>query len=307
MLKKKVLLCVMIFFKWINVFAVGPLLTIDPTVNTSVITQFVTSLTQLYEMYDHTMNQIEMIQQKYEQMQFYIDRAANWNWNEIEWDGNLDFRNEIAKATKQVDKQLTNIRKIKNSLTSNTVSWGGQSYSIASLAGIDIDGQGNLEDFVKEGAAYYDNGFKKAAKTWAEGVPENEAQYIWSKYGLNPANYKMVRDVERKLSETTGILIGYIEDSPEKKEIEEEQYKIIENIMNMLQQEGATPDQIASVNAMLQEQTIFSLRDIEKKIEQAIGYMAWYNQLVAQKEEAEKQSRMERIQQLDKNDIPDFF
>lgn len=280
---------------------------VDAVLNSSVLTEFVTTLTQLYEMYDQTMNQIEMIRQKYEQMQFYIDRAANWNWQEIQWDGDLDFRNEITQATKQVNKQLTNIRKIKNSLTTNTVSWGGQSYSIASLAGINIDGQGNLEDFVKEGTSYYEDGFKKAAKVWEEGVPENEAQYIWAKYGLSPANYKMVRDVEKKLSETAALLIGNVEDSPEKKEIETEQMKIIENIMKMLQQEGATPDEIASVNAMLQEQTIFSLKDLQKSLEQAMGYFAWYNQLLAQKEESEKQSRIEKMQEADKNSIPNFW
>ena len=102
--------CIVIFMN--GLFAQLPV--IDPTVNASVLTQFVTSLSQLYEMYDHTMNQIEMIQQKYEQMQFYIDRAANWKWNEIQWDGDLDFRNEITQATKNIDRQLTNIRKISS-------------------------------------------------------------------------------------------------------------------------------------------------------------------------------------------------
>ncbi len=306
MKKKIVSLMLLISLTYGNCFATG-MPVVDAVLNSSVLTEFVTTLTQLYEMYDQTMNQIEMIRQKYEQMQFYIDRAANWNWQEIQWDGDLDFRNEITQATKQVNKQLTNIRKIKNSLTTNTVSWGGQSYSIASLAGINIDGQGNLVDFIKEGTSYYEDGFKKAAKVWEEGVPENEAQYIWAKYGLSPANYKMVRDVEKKLSETAALLIGNVEDSPEKKEIETEQMKIIENIMKMLQQEGATPDEIASVNAMLQEQTIFSLKDLQKSLEQAMGYFAWYNQLQAQKEESEKQSRIEKMQEADKNSIPNFW
>lgn len=279
----------------------------SPAMLTAVLNDAITSLTQLYEMYDHTMNQIEMIKQKYEQMQFYIDRAANWKWDDIEWDGDLDFRNEITKATSQVDKQLSNIRKIKNSLTSNTLSFGGQSYSIASLAGLSVNGQGNLEAFIKEGVEYYSDGFKKAAKVWAEGVSDEEAAYIWSKYGLTPANYKMVRDVEDKLNETTALLIGSIEKSPEKKEIEENEMKIIENIMNMLQQEGATPDQIASVQALLQEQTIFSLKELKNSLEQSMGYLAWYNQLLAQKEESEKQSRIEKMKERDKNSIPDFF
>ena len=289
-----------------NMTAAG-LLVFDTIMNTNFVTEMVTSLTKLYEMYDQTMNQIEMIQQKYEQMQFYIDRAANWQWQNIQWDGDLDFRDEITQATKQVNRQLTNIRKIRNSLTSNTVSWGGQSFSLASLAGVEIEGQGNLKDFVKEGNDYYAEGFRKAAQYLAEGVPENEARYVWAKYGLSPANYNMVREVEKKVKEKAGTLIAYVEDSPEKKALATPPMDVIENIMKMLQQQGATPDQIASVQAMLQEQTIFSLKGIETKLEQAIGYIAWYNQLLAQKEESEKQSKIEKMQEEEKNTISSFF
>lgn len=300
---KRKLSCILMFLLcFSNVNAVE-----SPAMLSAVINEAITSLTKLYEMYDQTMNQIQMIQQKYEQMQFYIDRAANWRWQDVEWDGDLDFRNEITKATKQVDKQLTNIRKIKNSLTSNTLSWGGQSFSIASLAGIKIDGQGNLEDFIKEGSAYYSDGFKKAAKVWEEGVSDEEASYIWSKYGLTPANYKMVRDVENKLNETAAFLIGSIENSPEKQEIENDDMKVMEEIIQMLQQEGATPDQIASVQALLQERSYFALKDLQKSLEQATGYIAWYNQLQAQKEESEKQSQMERMKESSGNSIPSNF
>ena len=300
---KRKLSCILMFLLcFSNVNAVE-----SPAMLSAVINEAITSLTKLYEMYDQTMNQIQMIQQKYEQMQFYIDRAANWRWQDVEWDGDLDFRNEITKATKQVDKQLTNIRKIKNSLTSNTLSWGGQSFSIASLAGIKIDGQGNLEDFIKEGSAYYSDGFKKAAKVWEEGVSDEEASYIWSKYGLTPANYKMVRDVENKLNETAAFLIGSIENSPEKQEIENDDMKVMEEIIQMLQQEGATPDQIASVQALLQERSYFALKDLQKSLEQATGYIAWYNQLQAQKEEAEKQSQIERMRESSGNSIPSNF
>lgn len=300
---KRKLSCILMFLLcFSNVNAVE-----SPAMLSAVINEAITSLTKLYEMYDQTMNQIQMIQQKYEQMQFYIDRAANWRWQDVEWDGDLDFRNEITKATKQVDKQLTNIRKIKNSLTSNTLSWGGQSFSIASLAGIKIDGQGNLEDFIKEGSAYYSDGFKKAAKVWEEGVSDEEASYIWSKYGLTPANYKMVRDVENKLNETAAFLIGSIENSPEKQEIENDDMKVMEEIIQMLQQEGATPDQIASVQALLQERSYFALKDLQKSLEQATGYIAWYNQLQAQKEESEKQSQIERMRESSGNSIPSNF
>lgn len=276
----------------------------DLLVNASVLTQYVATITQLYEMYDHTMNQIQMIQQKYEQMQFYLERAANWKWEDVEWDGDLDFRDEIKQATKQVDKELTNIRKARDAFTSKTVTWGGQSYSLASLAGYSIDGQGNLEDFVKEGAKYYESGFKKAANYWAEGVPENEAQYIWQKYGLTPANYKMVRDVEAKLQDVSMDFFSFYEETPETKKMKLEKMQVIEQIMDMLHQEGVTPDQIAEGTAMLQEQTLFSLNELKSLLEKGLGYAAWLNQLQAQKEESERQSKLERQQRAIKSCVP---
>lgn len=304
---KRMFIFILTSLLYFNVFAAGAPV-FDAVMNTNLITEMITSLTKLYEMYDQTMNQIEMIQQKYEQMQFYIDRAANWKWQEVQWDGDLDFRNEIAQATKNVDRQLTNIRKIRDSLTTNTVSWGGQSYSIASLAGIHIDGQGNLEDFVKEGSAYYDEGFRKAAKYFEEGVPEREAQYIWSKYGLNPANYKMVRDVEKKVQEKAAYLIGLTEESPEVKEVESERGKILDEIMKMLQSDDEmTEGQIQSIMAMLQQQTVLELTDFKKTLNQAIGYFAWYNQLLAQEKESEAQSKIEKMKEASQNDVSSFW
>ena len=276
----------------------------DPVVNSSVLTQFVTQLTQLYEMYDHTMNQIQMIQQKYEQMQFYLNRAANWKWEDIKWDGDLDFRNEIAQATKQVDKELSNIRKLNNAFTSKTVTWGNDSYSLASLAGFPVEGQGNLEQFVANGRAYYEKGWQKACKVWEEGVPEEEAQYIWSKYGLTPANYKMVRDVEAKVQDVSKDLFSFYEETPEQIKIKKEKMQVIENIMDMLHQEGVTPDQIAEGTAMLQEQTLFALKELQTMLEKSIGYAAWKDALERQQAESDSQSKIERQQNALKSCVP---
>lgn len=295
------IICLSFYF---NIFSQTVSIVNDPLVNASVLTQYVSTLTQLYEMFDQTMNQIQMIQQKYEQMQFYLERAANWKWEDIEWDGDLDFRNEIKQATKQVDKELTNIRRARDAFTSKAVSWGGQSYSLASLAGYSIDGQGNLEEFVKEGAKYYESGFKKAANYWAEGVPEKEAEYIWSKYGLTPANYKMVRDVEAKLQDVSMDLFSFYEETPETIKMKKEKMQVIEQIMDMLHQEGVTSDQIAEGMAMLQEQTIFSLNELKNLLEKGLGYAAWMNQLQLQKEESEMQSKLERQQRALKSCVP---
>ena len=296
-MKKILILVFSLFIGFTNVYSQA--VVNDPLVNGSVLSEAVAVFTELMEMYDQTMNQIQMIQQKYEQMQFYIDRAANWKWDEVKWDGDLDFRNELTQATKNINRQLTNIRQIKNSLTTNTVSWGGQSYSLASLAGVPIEGQGNLEDFIKEGEDYYEDGFRKAAKYFEEGVPEREAQYIWSKYGLSPANYKMVRDVEKKVIDKASYLIGNAEEgSAELNKIEQQRLQILDEIMKMLENtDNLTEGEIAQAQAWLQQQTILELNEFKKTFNQAVGYIAWRNRLQDQKEESEAQSKMEKMKE----------
>ena len=307
MRKKKIVVLMVLAILSMKVFAIP---VEDPLVNGTLITKLLFQIEQLYNMYDRTMQNIESIQQRYEQLQFYVDRAANWKWEDVEWDGDLDFRNEITQATRNVDRELTNIRKIRNTLSKPTMSWGQHSFSIASLAGIQIDGQGNLADFVKEGEEYYDDGFKKAAKVWAEGMPEDEAAYLWAKYGLNPANYWMVRNVDKKLAEKTAYMLGLGEVTEESKQQEEERMKRIDNIMKMLKDsnsEDLTEGQIEQVIAMLQQQTIVSLSELQKSLEQAMSYQAWYNQLVLQKEEAERQSKMEKMKEAITTPITVWF
>lgn len=280
----------------------------DPTVNASVITEFLSTIDQLYQMYDQTMNQIEMIEQNYEKMQFYIEQAQQFDFENIEWDGDLDFRNEIKAATKQVNRQLNNIRGIRDTFKAKTVTIGNQSFSFASLCGIKDGDNGNAQQMVEAALNYYSDGFAKAASVWAEGVPDKDAQKLWARYGLNPANYKMVRDVEKKLDEKVAYLIGSTEEDLKQQSKEDEEfYKVIENLMDMLGKEDITEKELMQVQGMLYEQTIFTLKNMQSDLKEGMSYLVWQDRYMKQKEEAENQSRIEKMNEENKNSIPDYF
>ncbi|MCQ2596549.1 MAG: hypothetical protein MJ181_01765 [Treponema sp.] len=280
----------------------------DPIVNASVITEFLASLDQLYQMYDHTMNQIEMIQQNYERLQFYIDRASSFNFEEIEWDGDLDFRNEIKNATSQMDKQLTNIRKIRDTLNAKTITFGNESFSFKSLCGIKDDHNGNLVDMIKAATNYYGDGFKQVAENFAKGVPEGDAMMLWYRYGLTPANYFMVREVEKNIDKKIEYFIASTEeDLKAQQEGDKEFYETISNIIEMMGMEGATEPELLQVNGMLQEQTIFTLKAMQEDLKQGISYLVWQDILKKQTKESEQQSRYELMSEYEKNSVSDLF
>lgn len=305
-MKKKLLALVLGAGLCANSFGAGTPV-FDFILNSTEITNVLATIDQLYEAYDQTMNQIQMIQQNYERLQFAIEQAATFNFNEIQWDGDLDFRNEIKNATSQVNRQLNNIRSIRNSLTAKTVNIGGQSFSFASLCGIN-DGNGSLEEMVHAAGNYYNDAFAKAAKTWAEGVSDDDAQRLWARYGLSPANYRMVQDVKTKLNEKLSYLIGSTEEDLQEASKEADVFnETIENLMDMLGKEGATESELAQVNGMLLKQTITQLQNMQSDLKQGMSYMAWWNRYMEQKEEAEAQSRKEKLEAEDKNSIPSYF
>ena len=310
-MKKKICIVMYLFgVLFSKIYCQGVTPVVDATVNVSIITEWLSGLDRLYQMYDQTMNQIEMIQQNYERMQYYIDRAASFEWKDIQWDGDLDFRNEIRDATRQVDRQLTNVRKIRDTFKRKTVTIGNQTFSFASLCGIPDDKNGNIHDLIAAANDYYGEGFAYAGRAWRnqEDITESEAATLWHRYGLTPENYFMVREVEKKLDEKLSYLIGQTEeDLSELNERDQEFYGTITNIMAMAEQENITEPQLAQINLMLEQQTIIALKDLEKQLRDGMSVLAWKTVYERQEKEAKEQSEKERLQKMNKRSLPDYM
>ena len=271
------------------------------------VTQVLNSIDQLYAIYDQINHNITMIEQQYEQMQFYCERAASWKFDEIEWDGDLDFRNEIMNATSQVNRQLTNIRRLKNSFTQESVFIGDQSYSLASLCGLDDgNGGGNIQDMISKAVDTYGTGIKNALKT--DDITESDAMILWNKYGLTPENYLMVSGIEDKIDEKLTYLIGgAIEDSAEVQEIDKEKAETISAIMEMFGSENLTETEVGQLQGMLLQQNLASLKDLEKLLREIGATLAYKMVLERQQEQAEKDSYNKKMAEQEKNTLPSYM
>ena len=169
------------------------------------ITNWLAAIDQLYSSYDMVMNTIKQVEQAYQQYQFYLEQAKSWNLDNIQWDGDLDFRDEIKDVTRTVNKQITNIRKIEEIFTTKQYAVGGVTFTVADLVGAGAADK-NLETVMKNIGKEFKNSWDYAADALVNGLTEQQSRAIWQKYGISPRNYTymqqkkiLLKDISSKI------------------------------------------------------------------------------------------------------------
>ena len=181
MKKKFKLVVIALLFTNISFINAAGLLTFDAS-------NWLTSIDHLYSSYDMVMNTLKQIEQGYEQFQFYLEQAKSWDLDNISWDGDLDFRDEIKSVTNRVNKQITNIRKIEEIFTTKQYSAGGMTFTVADLVGAG-DRDRDLLDVMKHVGNEIKNSWDQAAEALVNELSEDQKRAIWQKYGISPKNF----------------------------------------------------------------------------------------------------------------------
>lgn len=166
-----------------------------------------TAIDQLYSSYDMVKNTIKQLEQAYQQYQFYVEQAKSWNLDKIQWDGDLDFRDEIKDVTRSVNKQLTNLRKIDEIFTTKQYSVGGTSFTVADLVGHGYEDR-DLETVIKNIGSEFKDSWDYAASALVNGLSEEESRAIWQKYGISPRNYTYMQQKKIMLNEATSRIMA---------------------------------------------------------------------------------------------------
>lgn len=289
-LKKRIIAVLICVFPAGGLFADLPVF--DPT-------NWLSAVDQLYKTYDMVMNQITMIEQNYQQIQHAYEQAKSWKFNEIKWDGDLDFRNEIMNATSQVNKQLNHIRKIRDTFNKKNLVVNGTSYSLADLAGFGGSGK-SMADYISDAMDEAKKNAERAKNSLAYGLTDRQAQFLWSKYGLSPANYKMVHDAKNKLKDAAAVVLGEAEtENEEIKKEEQERLQTVDNIMAQLGQEAELTDkELSQAQAFLLANLTKGIEDLKGRIVNAAAYTAWKDRIDAQEAEARRMQQNEDMSNL---------
>ena len=255
------------------------------------------AIDRFYQGYDQVMNTLTMIEQNYNQMQKAYERAKSWNFENLDFnDGDIlhsiDIRDELRQAGTQINRQLTNVRQIKEAFTAKNIVMNGHTYSLKDLAGVG-DADRSILDLTSD--AYYANkdSVLSAARAFASGVSADEAERVYAKYGLSPKNFAMVKSVDQMMQKAAMAVLAPAQDLLEGaySNQDKEKIELTNTIMKKILEtdtDSLTTNEILQVQALLQRESINEMRELVRSFRTASAYSAWKDRYVKAEAEAKE-------------------
>lgn len=284
MKKKFKLVVIALLFTNISFINAAGLLTFDAS-------NWLTAIDQLYSSYDMVMNTLKQIEQGYEQFQFHLEQAKSWDLENISWDGDLDFRDEIKSVTNRVNKQITNIRKIEEIFTTTQYSAGGMTFTVADLVGAG-DKDKDLLDVMRNVGSEIKNSWDQAAEALVNELSEDQKRAIWQKYGISPKNFTYMQQKKQLVQNVADQFIAYA--TAESKVLEEQaaaDLALADAVVQEATNGGEhTEKELLQQNLVLSRELIKNISDLKLAVRQAAGQTALQQALTDEKEMQEQQA-----------------
>ena len=284
MKKKFKLVVIALLFTNISFINAAGLLTFDAS-------NWLTSIDHLYSSYDMVMNTLKQIEQGYQQFQFHLEQAKSWDLDNISWDGDLDFRDEIKSVTNRVNKQITNIRKIEEIFTTTQYSAGGMTFTVADLVGAG-DKDKDLLDVMRNVGSEIKNSWDQAAEALVNELSEDQKRAIWQKYGISPKNFTYMQQKKQLVQNVADQFIAYA--TAESKVLEEQAAADLA-LADAVVAEATngnehTEKELMQQNLVLSRELIKNISDLKLAVRQAAGQTALQQALTDEKEMQEQQA-----------------
>ena len=248
-------------------------------------TNWLTAIDTLYSSYDMVMNTLKQIEQAYQQYQFYLEQAKSWNLDNISWDGDLDFRDEIKSVTNRVNKQITNIRKIEEIFTTKQYSAGGMTFTVADLVGAGNRDR-DLLDVMRNVGNEMKNSWDLAAEALVNELSEDQKRAIWRKYGISPLNYTYMQQKKQLLQGVADQFIAYAAAESEALEAQAEADLALADAVVQEATNGSehTEKELLQQLLVLCRELIKNISDLKLSVRQAAGQTALQQALDEEKE-----------------------
>lgn len=255
------------------------------------VSNLLTAIDQLYSSYDMVMNTLKQIEQGYQQFQFYLEQAKSWDLENISWDGDLDFRDEIKSVTNRVNKQITNIRKIEEIFTTKQYSAGGMTFTVADLVGAG-DRDRDLLDVMRNVGNEMKNSWDQAAEALVNELSEDQKRAIWQKYGISPINFTYMQQKKQLLQNVADQFIAYATAESEALEAQAEADVAVADAVVAEATNGGehTEKELMQQNLVLSRELIKNISDLKLAVRQAAGQTALQQALTDEKEMQEQQA-----------------
>lgn len=262
------------------------------------VTNWLAAIDQLYSNYDMVMNTIKQLEQAYQQYQFYLEQAKSWDLDNIQWDGDLDFRDEIKDVTRSVNKQLTNLRKIEEIFTTKQYSVGGMTFTVADLVGAGND-EKDLASVLKGVGKEFKNSWDYAADALVNGLSEEQGRAIWQKYGISPRNYTYMQQKKMMLKEVSSRIMASATEEAIAMQTEADLALSNEIVSQATTGEEHTEKELLQQILVLLRENRIGLSELESALNQASAQTAWQQAIEDEKEiqdmEAKARLKMESV------------
>lgn len=260
---------------------------------------WLSSIEKFYQGYDQIMNTLQMIEQNYQQIQMAIEQAKSWKFEDLDFnDGNLlenfDIRDEIQDATKQVNRQLNNVRKIRDTFEKENMQIGNKKFSMKDLAGLG-DKDKTLIDIVKDTIVMEKNDFAAACEELTRQLTDEEKMVIWQKYGLSPQNFMMVKSLDQKMQKQVTTVMANANAKVEELRWGEDAAKTNAIIQKIFQGDDLTEKELAQSQLLLDKLNGEKLSQLQDALNNSFAWLAWKDRRDEQKRQLEQEQGWEQI------------
>lgn len=260
---------------------------------------WLSSIEKFYQGYDQIMNTLQMIEQNYQQIQMAIEQAKSWKFEDLDFnDGNLlenfDIRDEIQDATKQVNRQLNNVRKIRDTFEKENMQIGNKKFSMKDLAGLG-DKDKTLVDIVKDTIVMEKNDFAAACEELTKQLTDEEKMVIWQKYGLSPQNFMMVKNLDQKMQKQVTTVMANANAKVEELRWGEDAAKTNAIIQKIFQGDDLTEKELAQSQLLLDKLNGEKLSQLQDALNNSFAWLAWKDRRDEQKRQLEQEQGWEQI------------
>lgn len=260
---------------------------------------WLSSIEKFYQGYDQIMNTLQMIEQNYQQIQMAIEQAKSWKFEDLDFnDGNFlenfDIRDEIQDATKQVNRQLDNVRKIRDTFEKENMQIGNKKFSMKDLAGLG-DKDKTLIDIVKDTIVMEKNDFAAACEELTKQLTDEEKMVIWQKYGLSPQNFMMVKNLDQKMQKQVTTVMANANAKVEELRWGEDAAKTNAIIQKIFKGDDLTEKELAQSQLLLDKLNGEKLSQLQDALNNSFAWLAWKDRRDEQKRQLEQEQGWEQI------------
>lgn len=305
-IKKIILISIFCILQNIKIFAAGmPVFDIE---------SWIAAVDQLYSTYDMVQNMIQQVEYQYKQLQNAIEMAKTVDWNNIQWDGDFDIRDDIKSAGSRVNSLLTQTVRIHDLLTNPSITCGSVNYSIADLCFVGANGvDKNIGTAFIDSLNFATGSIMSAADNLINGLTDEQKSAIMYKYGISPRNYAFYAQGKTLFRQQCAKAINNVSDEVQKlkRETAASKSNAIISQVHATVDENGNPTQGAMIDGILImiDQAGLKLDQLEESIENAADLYALKQIADEQREEAERQDSLERRQNLELMDsqVPQNF